>query len=492
MNTPKLDLGSPILKKMPDPSIDLGERLMRVAPCLAAAAVVSILEIGLMLSIYLQMWDEDGPGRILYVLHDRVLLLLKGNIYIRYFPYSLALWGSGLLLTALIIFAWLFRFPLSRWFYILLIYIAIARRRFTGIYLVLLGIHPDLVCAVVRNEFEKALIALGQQQLGKSPKAFCQRVYSLACFTLELQKHFRNGPISFPRAVELWYHSYLMLYAYGDRDNEWFQEYLRGMHTTFDELARTDTAKDEFSHLEHFYLDQLLGEMGEIIAGVESRNEHVSRITDAVDTRRENLDQIYAQLQNELSARAPLKIRRLDKDNLSHDLIEEIASTGRIAQDIALHLALIRSSPAIAQAYLDACDSVQLLTEAFRADSDVSTYRDPVYQFYAHLSGNASSPVTDPYPLLHATNVLRIVVCLAGKDLSHTKDTWQFEFDQDTNFLQVGDFHFEQQQINALAQLDETALAPPIEPVPTERNTSFWQRISQWIFEIAKSRESRA
>ncbi len=74
--------------------VGLSRRLIVAAWSLGVPALLVVL-------IITRVFPVDGPGRVLYVVHDQVYLPMKGYLFTQFLPWSLALWGGLVLLIIL-------------------------------------------------------------------------------------------------------------------------------------------------------------------------------------------------------------------------------------------------------------------------------------------------------------------------------------------------------------------------------------------------------
>ena len=238
-----------------------------------------------------------------------------------------------------------------------------------------------------------------------------------------------------------------MLHAYGHEGAE------RERHNMTKSLkhleGRLKFAAQSFSVREPFRPEELWKEIvvltqatdaGQVTPG-KPVNPQVRTVMDAIESRRKQLDMRYSECQRLLTA-GNEQFRHWNRLPSLPAAENDLPLVGRIAIDIALHVALLRRSSRIAEAYLDACDSLTFLSDALSKP------------FEAAVAGRAPASPEEPYPLIHAVDTARLFALLAERELQQAHRAWSAELGRhEAGLMRPEDFEFEQRDLDMLETL---------------------------------------
>ena len=415
--------------------------------------------------IAIVIWSLQDNGHCFYEIHDNLYLGLKGEFWFRHFPISLGFWALAGLLICITIMVWLSQMSVIWRPHIWILERIIRHPEMKLIggldlslrFFRLLRIRPYLILEVAEKEREIAMGKLGyNKRLSKVDEKQCRLIYDLTGYIMQWREYIGWDEISYLEAIERWYHYYVLLCAYADPFASWIKRDEQDIpvqfatlknHAMFNALTNATSLT-----LVQFQPETLIDNM--TILMTRPPNIDYSHIAEMIASRQALFNQAYNILQESLLSNTGQQFP-LPRVNLTPELCSIV---GRIALDIACHIALILDMPMIAQSYLEVCDSLILMTQTFRSQAflvDIASL--------AHLVGNLPAIVTDAYPMIHSMHAYWLVAQLSNQQLTNYQEQWRSEIQRKTsgsgkdanNLMKTDDYAYETKYLNSIFNLPD-------------------------------------
>lgn len=402
-----LDLRSPVLAALPQTHLLARSHGARILFRVSALLTV-LFFLGLALLAIHFRWLPVSRHQPLYSLHDDVYLVLKGQTYTRFYPYSLIWWRLIGTVAVIFLITWTLDIAPVKEVQTLLLRWLIRRPQHHARFIIWtarlarLHVRPDMARLVTINELENALLNLGAASALRSvPIETCRQVVDLAALYVALEQHYPASERRYLHNLSLWNRVAYLLHAYAD--DSAFSATMRDVMGLFEQI-KPGCAPDRQAAVlpeESFSCGRLAGDMCDLLALDERRAYStadlsgeighssmrafvvLNRLGESIEARRRLLHRAYNGLEHSLMRRNREGEQAIFLSVPAAVDLKTLHAASVAALGVVVHVSLLTDSPAVARAYIESLESLYLVLAATPLESPAVQTLAALFEFPA-------------------------------------------------------------------------------------------------------------